>query len=40
MAAKAAQDAFKPHIIQRGKGDGVIERADEQAGKIKSHGCS
>lgn len=37
MAAKAAQDAFKAHIVERGHRFGIIQRADEQAGKINGH---
>lgn len=40
MPAKAAQDAFKAHIIQGGKGFAIVQRADEQAAEIKRHGCS
>lgn len=37
MAAKAAQDAFKAHIVERGHRFGIIQRADEQAGEINGH---
>lgn len=38
MAAKAAQDTFKAHIIQRGEGLAILQRADEQTAEIKRHG--